>query len=167
MKRNHLFAALVLASGLLAAACSSDSPPTAPSPAPAFKKAAASPTLVVCSTKKHGSVSQQVDWQGATLQVNGHTLVIPPHALSSPVTITMSQAKGMNTQVDLQPQGLQFAVPAILTLNYSSCKVPPSSAYVVYLNPDSTLEPLASVDNSQVHQVTAPLAHFSGYAVAW
>ena len=166
MKRSHLFSALAVASVLVAVACSSDTM-TAPSTAPSFAVANGNPTLVVCVVKNDSSVSKQIGWKGGTLNVNGNTLVIPRYALSAPVTITMSQQKGLNSVVDLQPEGLQFAIPATLTLDYSECPIPPSTVEVVYLNPAGTYDALPSADDPVLLKVTAPLAHFSGYAVAW
>jgi hypothetical protein len=167
MKQLRLYSALVVASVLVAAACSSDNLTTAPSAAPSFAVANGNPGLAICKTRTDVSVSKEIDWKGGSLSVNGHTLVIPKFALSSPVTITMSQQKGMNSEVDLQPEGLQFAAPATLTLSYADCAIQPSVASVVYLNPAGGYDVLPSVDDRVLLNVTAPLAHFSNYAVAW
>jgi hypothetical protein len=167
MKHLRLYSAFVVASVVVAAACSSDSLSTEPSAAPSFATASWSPSLAVCKTRSDSSVSKEIGWKGGSLSVNGNTLVIPRYALSSPVTITMSQQKGLNSAVDLQPEGLQFAVPAMLTLDYSDCNVKQSLASIVYLNPAGSYDPLPSVDDPTNLKVTAPLAHFSSYAVAW
>jgi hypothetical protein len=170
MIRKHLVAGLTLATLALAVWGCSDAGPTDPASAvaaPSFDVSSGNPDLVVCKTKTSASVSQRIGSQGGVLTLNGHTLVIPPKALSSKVTITLSQEKGINSLVDLQPEGLQFAIPASLTLDYSDCTIPPSAAVVGYLNPNGTIEPLPSLDLRDLLKVTAPLAHFSQYAVAW
>lgn len=167
MERIRLFSALAVASVLVAAACSSDSVTTEPSAAPSFAVGSWSPSLAICKTRNDSSVSKQIGWRGGSLSVNGHTLVIPRYALSSPVTITMSQQKGVNSAVELQPEGLQFAIPATLTLDYSDCTIKQSLASIVYLNPVGTYDELPSVDDKLNLNVTASLAHFSNYAVAW
>jgi len=170
MLRKHLVAGLTLGVLALVVWGCSDAGPTAPAgsvAAPSFSVSSGNPDLVICKTKRSTSVSQRIGSKGGMLTLNGHTLVIPPYALSSTVTITLSQEKGINSEVDLQPQGLQFAVPASLTLDYSDCTIPPSAAFVAYLNPNGTAEPLPSEDLRDLLKVTAPLAHFSQYAVAW
>jgi hypothetical protein len=167
MRHLRLYSALIVASVLVAAACSSDSVTTEPSAAPSFATASWSPSLAVCRTRSDSTVSKEIGWRGGSLSVNGNTLVIPRYALSSPVTITMSQEKGINSAVDLQPEGLQFAIPASLTLDYSDCNIKQSPASIVYLNPAGTYDELPSADNKANLQVTAQLPHFSNYAVAW
>jgi hypothetical protein len=170
MIRKHLVAGLTLATLALAVWGCSDAGPTAPAgsvAAPSFDVSSGNPDLVVCKTKTSASVSQRIGAKGGMLTLNGHTLVIPPYALSSTVKITLSQQRGINSQVDLQPEGLQFAIPASLTLDYSGCTIPPSSALVAYLNPNGTVEALPSLDLRDLLKVTAPLQHFSQYAVAW
>src|SRR5262245_24701835 len=112
MKNIRLCSALtVVASVLVAAACSSDNL-TEPSAAPSLSVGAWSPSLAICRTRSDSSVTKEIGWKGGSLSVNGNTLVIPRYALSSPVTITMSQQKGINSEVELQPEGLQFVIPA-------------------------------------------------------
>jgi len=170
MIRKHLVAGLTLATLALAVWGCADAGPTDPASAvaaPSFDVSSGNPDLVICKTKTSASVSKSIGSKGGMLTLNGHTLVIPPKALSSQVTITLSQMKGINSQVDLQPEGLQFAVPASLTLDYSDCTIPPSAAFVAYLNPNGAIEALPSIDMPSILKVTAPLAHFSQYAVAW
>lgn len=170
MIRKHLVAGLTLATLALAVWGCADAGPTDPASAvaaPSFDVSNGNPDLVICKTKRSASVSERIGSKGGMLTLNGHVLVIPPYALSSPVRITLTQEKGINSQVDLQPEGLQFAIPASLTLDYSECTIPPSAAFVAYLNPNGTVEPLPSLDLRDLLKVTAPLAHFSQYAVAW
>jgi hypothetical protein len=170
MIRKHLVAGLTLATLALAVWGCSDAGPTDPASAvaaPSFSVSSGNPDLVVCKTKTSASVSQRIGAKGGMLTLNGHTLVIPPYALSSTVRITLSQEKGINSLVDLQPEGLQFAIPASLTLDYTDCTHPPTAVFVGYLNPNGAIEPLPSIDMPSILKVTAPLAHFSQYAVAW
>jgi hypothetical protein len=104
--------------------------------------------------------------------VGPHSLVVPPGALSYALTITADVPSDTVNSIRFQPQGLQFAAghPAQLTMSYANCSlagqlVPKRIAYTTDLL--SILELLLSVDNAQLQRVSAQIAHFSRYAIAW
>lgn len=126
--------------------------------------------LLRCSPLPSASSSAVVGPQGGVIEVGPHRLVIPAGALSSPVTITAEAPSSRVNQVDFGPAGLQFAVPATLTMSYANCfgawiPLPRRIAYTTDLL--SILEFLTSVDNLDSRAVSAELDHFSRYAVAW
>lgn len=125
--------------------------------------------LLTCSPLPADSVTQTIGPAGGTLVVGPHTLSIPPGALAAPVTITAVAPSDTVNRVRFAPQGLTFQTPATLTLSYANCQrvlgLPAQIAYTT--DALAILEILSSVDNGQTATVTAPLQHFSDYAVAW
>jgi hypothetical protein len=70
--------------------------------------------------------------------------------------------------VRFSPEGLKFAKPATLTMGYSNCQQVQSAKQIVYTDESlNVLEVLKSKDSSRGETVTAPVNHFSRYAVSW
>jgi hypothetical protein len=106
---------------------------------------------------------------GGALAFGPHTLVIPPGALLTPTTITATAPADGHVSAVLQPSGLQFLVPATLTLGYGQCSPPPASTpSIVYLSGPlgQILQWLPSVLHLDTPSVSALIGHFSVYAVA-
>ncbi|HEX4629232.1 MAG TPA: hypothetical protein VH137_10625 [Gemmatimonadales bacterium] len=126
--------------------------------------------LLTCSPLPSASVTQTIGPDGGTLQVGPHTLSIPPGALLMPVSITATAPSDTVNRIVFQPQGLTFLQPASLTMSYANCGVlgvgPPEQ--IVYTTDAlEILESLPSVDDLTAQTATAPLQHFSDYAIAW
>src|SRR6185436_2481883 len=80
------------------------------------------PTLVYCKPFDEAQRSATIGLLGGTIKIGPHTLVIPPGALLTPKTITARIAKNdYSNSVQFSPEGLQFVVPALLTLSYKNC----------------------------------------------
>ncbi len=129
-------------------------------------------TLLSCEPLPYAITQQVVGPQGGVLRVGPHSLVIPSGALSQPVLITAEAPSDWVNSVRLFPEGLQFASnrAAVLTLSYRNCSLvsrllPKRIAYTTDLL--KILSMLVSIDNPLAQQVSAPLQHFSRYAVAW
>ena len=125
--------------------------------------------LVRCTPVPYDSVTETIGPLGGTLQVGPHTLAVPAGALVLPTDITAVVPSDTVNEVRFQPQGLVFLQPASLTMSYANCDLlgvllPKNIVYVG----DSLeiLDVLRSIDVLQ-GTVTAPVSHFSGYAVAW
>ena len=126
--------------------------------------------LLRCSPLPAASATQTVGPSGGIIRVGPHTLVIPPGALSQTVTITAVAPSGSVNAVRFTPQGLTFQTPASLTMSYANCNLvsrllPKKIAYTT--DDLRILELLPSLDLFSFDKVTAPLRHFSQYAVAW
>jgi hypothetical protein len=98
---------------------------------------------------------------------DNNTIVFPPGAILVDTTITAHVPAGDSARVQFTPEGLQFAVPAVVTLNYSACITPSANLAVVYLKADTIAEVEPSVSNPQTRTVKATINHFSSYAVAY
>jgi hypothetical protein len=184
MKRSRLFSVLALVALMAAGvSCSTDrmtGPPSSPPGTPEFGLlnnggilgTGVGTGLLACTPLPAASASQAIGPQGGTITVGPHSLVVPPGALGATVVITASAPSGTVNSVQLYPQGLKFAVgkPAILTLSYANCSVlgsllPKHIAYTTDLL--QILQLLPSLDDLLGKKVSAPLEHFSRYAVAW
>ena len=127
--------------------------------------------LLKCSDLPYDSTTQVIGAAGGTISAGVNTLVIPAGALTQSTTITMVQPTGDKVNaVRFQPEGLQFAKPASLTMSYANCNLLGSLApkRIAYTDDAlSILYYLLSVDNLFTRKVTGQLNHFSEYAVAW
>lgn len=174
--------ARLLAAGILslgfALGCSDGAPTTGPnaSSASADESSLPGPALdahvLGCAPEPALHREAVVGPEGGSLQIGPHRLTIPAGALSEPVLITADRPADSVSSVVFGPEGLQFAPghPAQLTLSYASCSpvtalVPHSVAYTS--DGLQILQLLSSSDDPAGRRVSAELAHFSRYAVAW
>jgi hypothetical protein len=109
---------------------------------------------------------------GGTLQIGPHQLVVPAGGLPDTLTITADAPSDTVNSIRFEPQGLPFEAghPARLTMSYANCPLlakllPKRIAYTTDLL--QILELLVSLDNVLLHRVSANIAHFSRYAIAW
>ena len=129
--------------------------------------------LLGCKPLKAESRTETIGPRGGTIRVGPHTLTIPVGALASTVQITASIVADSVSSVIFKPEGLRFNPVArpVLSLGYYQCAhlgplSPPKS--IVYTTDALAINAiLASHDNPLQYFVTAPLDHFSRYAVAW
>ena len=168
--------ALLLLVVLVSPSCSESptSPAVPPTPAPdaSLIGALLSPTgLLKCSNLPYAQSTATIGPLGGSISAGPHTLVIPPGALLSPTTITMTAPTGLGVNaVKFQPAGLRFLTPAALTMSYSNCSLlglllPKEIAYT-----DDNLNIISyllSLDNILSKRVTGKVNHFSDYVVAW
>jgi hypothetical protein len=149
---KRLPAALSLGLGLtlFAAACNGDRSPLAPAaPAAVAPQGGADQGLLggllggvtgtvsgllnatVSVVTRSSALSEDVSWsfyagpQGAVSYNRqlGLTMTVPPAALSKTVKITVTARKGNVVDYHFEPEGLQFAIPAVLTQDLSLTSV--------------------------------------------
>jgi hypothetical protein len=124
--------------------------------------------LLLCSPQPYAVDSDVIGPEGGVLNVGSHRLVIPRGALSSRIRITGEQMKGKTNSVRFSPEGLQFERPAVLTMTYDNCALVLLQKKIVYTDEQlKVLEVLRSLDLFRSKSVTAPIDHFSRYAVAF
>lgn len=126
--------------------------------------------LLACPSQPEWAGEEEIGPEGGTLRIGPHKLYVPPGALEDSVLISGTASSDSVVSVSLQPEGLTFAVPARLTLNYSHCPViasllPKRIAYTSDVL--DLLQILNSDDDPFRRRVSADLDHFSRYAVAW
>lgn len=124
--------------------------------------------LLVCTTEPYRVARQTIGSEGGKIQVGRHTLVIPRGALRQKTTITAEQMSGRTNSLRFSPEGLRFQKPAALTMSYQNCLVVLVAKRIVYTDENlKILEVLKSLDLFKKRTVTAPIDHFSRYAVAY
>ena len=124
--------------------------------------------LLTCSAQPYDSDSETIGPEGGIITVGKHSLVIPRGALSEPVTITAEQISGKTNSVRFSPEGLHFQQPAYLTINYENCALVLVQKRIVYTDEQlKVLQVLRSLDLFRARSVSAPIDHFSRYAVAY
>jgi len=135
-----------------------------------LKKLGTLPTLLSCEPQEFAAEAELIGPEGGSIHLGAHELVIPRGALDREIIISGTAPVSNIVEVDLQPEGLQFATPAELKLDYSHCVQPPAWAQVVvvYLGDnEQILNVQVSRDKKGIKEVDADLNHFSRYAVAW
>jgi hypothetical protein len=168
---------------LVGAGCSTDETPAGPSSA--APQAALIPTLtstvsstlsstltsldlLTCQSLPYVTATATVGREGGTIRVGKSTLVVPPGALASRVTIKAEQMPGSTNSIRFSPAGLKFARSARLTMSYDNCLLALPTKRIVYTSEGlKVLELLKSVDLRLSRTVSAPIDHFSRYAIAY
>ena len=174
MKARRLLIAPVLLL-VVALACTDRTPtsvPAAPAPDASLIGGLLGATgLLKCSNLPYASSTATIGAAGGSISAGPHSLVIPPRALTAPTAITMTAPTGLGVNaVKFQPEGLQFAVPAVLSMSYANCSLlgillPKRIAYT-----DDNLNIISyllSLDNILSKRVSGKVNHFSDYVVAW
>ena len=133
--------------------------------------------LLTCEPLPFTSASQVIGPAGGTIRFGQHQLTIPAGALDRRVTISVEAPSDTVNSVRLYPHGLDFDVPARLTLSYDNCGLLASALNVLGLNKPIriayTTESLQilywvrSSNDPYRQKVTGYLDHFSRYAVGW
>jgi len=129
-----------------------------------------SDSLFVCAADSIAATgSATIGPLGGAITFGPHSLLIPPGALLTRTTITATAPADGHLTAVLQPEGLQFLVPATLTLGFGQCNPQPSNTLsIVYLNGPlgQILQWLPSILHLDSHTVSALIGHFSVYAGA-
>ena len=124
--------------------------------------------LLVCKAQPYAVTRKTIGPDGGKIDVGSHTLVIPRGALRKKTTITAEQMTGRTNSLRFSPEGLRFEKPAPLTMSYKNCLIVLLPKHIVYTDEKfKILEVLRSLDLFSRKTVTAPIDHFSRYAVAY
>lgn len=171
----RLFVAVAVVA--IAAACGDHTSPTAPAPSlrhvsppppPPKQQQTHGHQLAQCRIPYDIWVTTRIGPTGGTLDLgDNNTIYFPPGALLTDTTITAHVPAGTTARVFFTPEGLQFPVAAIVTLNISPCITPASLLSVVYLQADTISEVEPTVTDPKAKTITATIKHFSSYAVAY
>jgi hypothetical protein len=115
-----------------------------------------------------GVLGGQVALPGA-----GLTVVVPPLALVTPVTITVTALAGSDVAYEFSPHGLTFAAPLVATQSLVNTQaqagglIDPLSLFVGYFPDSASITSVTELLNLQINlsgqTSTALLLHFSGY----
>jgi hypothetical protein len=184
MKWNRRFVALGLVAALtLGAGCTSSESPVgpsavAPTQAPemllgglvdgTLSKVLSITDLLTCSSLPYATTTRTIGRDGGVVTVGQYSLKIPAGALKTNVQIRAEQVSGKVNSVRFSPEGLKFASPATLTMGYKNCSLVLLPKRIVYTSELlKVLDVLRTTDLFGAKSVTAPIDHFSRYAVAY
>lgn len=124
--------------------------------------------LLTCRSLPYASTTRTIGRAGGVVAVGQYSLVIPAGALQGNVQIRAEQVSGRVNSVRFSPEGLKFARPATLTMRYDNCVLVLLPKRIVYTNELlRVLDILRSEDMLRGKEVSAPIDHFSRYAVAY
>ncbi|HYK12067.1 MAG TPA: hypothetical protein VEV39_14810 [Gemmatimonadales bacterium] len=126
--------------------------------------------LLHCAPRPAAYASKRIGPLGGTIWFGANVLRVPPGALVWPVTITTFAPSDTLARVELYPEGLRFLIPAELSVSYAGCdQAPAGQLTMAYMSTSlAILSYLTGPSvNSKTQTVTAPLQHFSDYAVAY
>ena len=124
--------------------------------------------LLTCSSLPYATTTRTIGRDGGVVTVGQYSLRIPAGALKTNVQIRAEQMSGKVNSVRFSPEGLRFASPATLTMGYKNCSLVLLPKRIVYTSELlKVLDILRSVDLFGSKTVTAPIDHFSRYAVAY
>jgi hypothetical protein len=124
--------------------------------------------LLLCSPQPYAVTTKTIGPDGGVIAVGTHALVIPKNALSKKTTIKAEQMRGTTNSLRFSPEGLRFQKPAVLTMTYKNCALVLLPKKIVFTTEQfKILEVLRSLDLFKSKTVTAPIDHFSRYALAY
>lgn len=125
--------------------------------------------LASCGGRHQAAGSGVFGPSGGTLIVGDARLEIPGGALRESIRISGVTRDDSTAAIDFEPEGLRFRKAVTLVLSADGCALPIAAApKVVYLAPDGTvLETIDAMFENGRHAVSAPIEHFSGYAIAF
>lgn len=185
---------LVASTAAIAASCATSDSPTSPSAAKAPVAAPqpsksllggllGTPQTVVAlqrttPLKSAITVSKSIGVLGGTLSIPaaGLTVVVPPLALTSTKTISITAMAGSNVAYEFSPAGTKFLLPLVATQSLVNTQahngglINPLSLFVGYFADNSNVNLVSEILNINLN-VLGQLAifdiwHFSGYIFA-
>ena len=134
-----------------------------------------SPLLRLTPLTSPQTVSKRIGSLGGTLSLPGAglTVVVPPLAVLTPVTITVTALAGSDVAYEFSPHGLQFLTPVVATQDLSGTEartggtIDPLLLFVGYFPDSNNITNVTEILNLQINLLqqtsTALLPHFSGY----
>jgi hypothetical protein len=166
-----LRSSLALATLATAVACADGASPTAPrsveAPLASRGRDDHESKVATCKLQREEWKTERIGRSGGKVEVGGISLFVPRGALSSTVAITAHKLPKTSASVQFLPEGLHFAAPATLTMNYSKCNTPLLGVTVVYVQADTVAESVPTQNHPLFKFVVAKISHFSSYAVAY
>jgi hypothetical protein len=127
------------------------------------------PDLVRCRPQHPDIAVQRIGSSGGRIDVGPYSLTVPAGALSRRVFIVARIRSGESVNVvELQPDGLVFEKPALLSMTYSNCVVDDDDVLRI-AHVDDNYRILSYLETTQggSQRLLGQLEHFSNYAVAW
>jgi hypothetical protein len=171
MRRPRCFLNTILGVVIAAGACARESVGLSEPEPPSYSLLGSlSAVLLRCTPEPYTVATAVIGPAGGVLQLGQHSLLVPSGALTANVTIRGEVITGDVNSVRFSPEGLTFQAKPTLTMSYRNCSGLGMllSRKIVYTDEGlNLLEILQSLDLSREKLVSAPLKHFSRYAIAY
>jgi len=171
MRRSRCFLNTILGVVIAAGACAKESVGVSEPEPPSYSLLGSlSGVLLQCTPEQYTVATAVIGPAGGVLHFGQHTLVVPSGALTANVTIQGEVITGDVNSVRFSPEGLTFQAKPTLTMSYRNCSGLGMllSKKIAYTDEGlNLLELLQSLDLSGEKLVSAPLKHFSRYAIAY
>jgi hypothetical protein len=170
MKVPHILSLGALALGLALTACQ-DSGPVAPSDVQASRTETINGVRLLTAPQGlqlAGTTTKTIGLLGGTIEMDGGRLSVPLGALLLPRQITMTGMMEGHYQYHFGPDGLQFLLPATLTIAADPAQlgIPPEQlAVAVASDQGNDWQVLGGVYNPVTHTISVQVHHFSQYAL--
>ncbi|HWE41782.1 MAG TPA: hypothetical protein VG432_04710 [Gemmatimonadaceae bacterium] len=134
---------------------------------PRLPDAADQSRVAQCSHREKRIGTAVIGPRGGVLRVGNNYLAVPAGALDAQVRIVGEVVVGEMAAIRFEPEGLRFARPATLLLDAHGCDIGREERpALLYLDDNgSTLERIDARYDPASAQLTAPIVHFSVYAV--
>jgi hypothetical protein len=124
--------------------------------------------LLTCTPQEYAVTIKSIGPAGGEIRVGTHRLYIPRNALRGKTFIKAEQMTGPTNSIRFSPEGLRFENPAVLTMSYENCVLVLLQKKIVYTDESLNIRKvLRSLDLFKRKTVSAPIDHFSRYAVAY
>jgi hypothetical protein len=182
--RSYLIA---IAAGLLATGCGDTGitgpKQSAPNPAPTHNLVLASPLTVKVAQRdtpltEAVTRSVYVSWFGGSLTLpgTGLTVIVPPFAVTRPITLTATAQAGSSVAYDFGPHGTHFNLPLVMVQDLTHVQmsgVNPLDMFAGYYSSVDDAAGTASITellnlgvNVANLNAVFTVTHFSGYLIA-
>jgi hypothetical protein len=163
---------------LAIAACSADSPLTAPEYSLETSVAelqSADPVRLYCPHIESLSAAKRIGPKGGTLNLAGTKLVVPRGAVPVETEFVLTIPAGDWLELDIDAGGAEhysFARPVTITVNYSRCgtraaETEALSAWYVDETSGDFVQDMGAIDLKAGKKLTFETDHLSKYAIAW
>jgi hypothetical protein len=124
--------------------------------------------LLTCTPQEYAVTIKSIGPSGGEIRVGTHHLYIPRNALRQKTIIKAEQMSGSTNSIRFSPEGLSFENRAVLTMSYENCVLVLLQKKIVYTDESLNIrQVLRSLDLFRRKTVSAPIDHFSRYAVAY
>lgn len=157
------------ASVLLAVGCAET--PLQPEGEPVFSTSSGA-VLLECPINQTQSTSGTIGVLGGILELDGHSVVLPPGAVLLPTRISLTVPASNHLKVQFQAGGsehFEFLEPISITISYARCTRSNIDRVTLGIwhidDQNQLLSNKGGYDDKVARRVTATSDHFSNYAV--
>lgn len=171
--RPSVLALLVAVLGGCVDSATAPAPATQPASAPVHASSSYGATLLECPIDVTRSTSAEIGLLGGSLELDGHSVLIPQGAVLVPTEFTLEIPASNYVEIDVRANGqdhFEFHEPVALTISYDRCtrsNIEKKTLRIYHVDSASKaiLEDLGGTDDVVARAVTTSTDHLSDYAI--